>query len=743
MVTIAIEGKIKPLRQGERVADFADIDGDVPGLDAAVSAAAKVDQDEAITRDLADVALGERIDLLPSGGGGGIAGTSTKVVNRAAYSYDVDTLETLTFDATEHEIVDIIIRTTGVTSTGATPSISLSAGTALVISYSGSSLQFLPTSNLPGIKHYAILARVGGAQTVKLLRNSADILAITVATLEVFLVRAGGGGRSGATDQTARDAASTAQTAADGAKTLADANKVTADAAQTETEVEALISPETTARQEGDTMLGVRIDALGARAGATGGGDVLFNDTVNLTTATANSTIALDDTIAVPTTGVLEFFVYGTASAFAGTFTIPVKTFITKTAVLGGAADQGSNQAFAFPIGQNRSFSVSSRVEVGTTTRRFLIASSDGLNYTVLVLHVEGNGLGANTVTEDQLTSEVKAKLNQVYSPGPTPNIFNGVDRAAAIAAVNKYLDGVSVITQASVRIYSDADNYITVSMHADVAVGPKGNKWKMKWGGDSDSPGGLEVDTADSIFQATVKWDSGASTLDALHDLFHGDSKFESVVTGDDTLIASITETFGEDVVGNTIFFAGGNRVHTNVPDSWFTHYTDNLGATITLQYQARQEMQVWDASLIDFRTAFTLLDSPTKPDPFVVLTHPNISTENWQWAVSVTTAEARLRERSGGTVKAPVFPADIDAVQLVVPTDSKEVSIRITNGDEIDQAFIARLALPSGSVVDAHIGFVLKDVLMQLRINSEGHVFVKRATAGTTIVGCDIWHR
>ena len=327
------------------------------------------------------------------------------------------------------------------------------------------------------------------------------------------------------------------------------------------------------------------------------------------------------------------------------------------------------------------------------------------------------------------------------FTPGPTPNIFSGANRAAAVAALDKYLDGVSVTTQASVRVYADANNYITVSINAAVALGPRSNKWIMKWGGNSD--GSLSVETFDNISQAIVEWDVGATTLNGLHELFQGDSKFSSVVTGDDTAIASVIETFGEDVVGNTIFFGGGTRVHVATPHSWFAHYVDNLAATVTLEYQSRQELQTWDAALIDFRTAFTLLDSPARPHPFTVLTHPSdIPTEDWQWTLGVELGEEQLIGRAGGTVLAPTTKD----IRPLVPVESTEVHFRFIDHTSTyrDQVYIAALILPSGEkVAGMNASFALGDDLFHLRISDVGAVYLKRATVGTTTVLCDIWYR
>ena len=328
------------------------------------------------------------------------------------------------------------------------------------------------------------------------------------------------------------------------------------------------------------------------------------------------------------------------------------------------------------------------------------------------------------------------------YSPGLTPNTFRGANRAEALAALDEYVDGVSLITQASLRIYSDADNYITVSLNAVVAVGPKGNKWSLRWGGDSSSAGEIDLNTVDSLFRATLKWDSNNSTLADLHAEFSRDSKFSSVVTGDDASVASITETFGSDVIGNTVFFTGGLRTHTDT-HVWFSHYADNPAATVTLEYESRQEMQVWDAALVNFRTVFTLLDSPTKPNPFTVLTHPSdIPTEDWQWTLGVELTEDQLIGRAGGTVMAPTTKD----IRPLVPVNSTEVHFRFIDHTSTyrDQVYIAALILPSGNkVAGMNASFALGADLFHLRISDVGAVYLKRATTGTTTVLCDIWYR
>ena len=1002
----------------------------------------EVDTAEGRARKAADVALGGRIDLLP---GGGITGISTKVVNRAAYSVDSDTLETLTFDMREHEIVDVIVRTSAVTSTGTAPSLSIELDTALLISYSGSSQVFSPTSNTVSIKQYAVLATASGEVTVKLLRNHAENLEITFGTLEIFLVRASGGG--GVTDQGARDAASTAQTAADAAQTLADANKVKADAntagigalptptttfsALTDTPLaivadkfvksnsagDALeyvdppsggsttgLSDEVTARTKGDTDLGIRITgnttaitneatarenaddaaavitnstalagtqetltrraedvALGVRIdniGVGGGGGKVIIDIAKVFSVN-NRLLSLKDTVAVPKTGIIKVEVHAVDAAFSGSFAIPAEEFLTKVGAVNDDANQGANKGFSFSMGQNRAFHISHRLDARGVPR-FLAGSSDNQSaksgddqgWNITITHITGNGLTDRSVIESQLATGVAAKLNyspvyspgpdhfrfvgsdrkaavaardkyflgetaltqayvdifsiktssyirvtldrsvieqtgadgndwnlvlgtdhtntavsitpntpaktftlrlpdagitldslaadldgnsrlhaQVagngsflvdydatwgsnpsvgsvspfrhggdqstiertewraeyianpnfvlvlaygileeyqhwavavapavsdwetvltlidpptpnYEPGPTPNIFRGANRAAAVLARDKYLDSVSGMTQAFTRIYSDADNYITVSLNASVAKGPKGNKWSMRWGGDSSSAGEIELETFDSLFRAILKWDVNATTLAGLHTEFSGDSKFSSTVTGDGALVASITETFGTDEIGNTIFFQGGSRTHINIPHTWFVHYVDNSAATITLEYDSRQEMQVWDVPSIDFRTAFTLLDSPSRPNPFTVLTHDDTDPETYQWTAVAGATETELIQRTGGSVTAPVR----GTVRPVIPATGKEIWVRLSKGgNDINTVEMDELILPNGDKADSQVEFRLGVSGIHLRINSTGHLFIRRTTgvSGTVTVGCDIWYR
>ena len=689
------------------------------------------------------------------------------------------------------------------------------------------------------------------------------------------------------------------------------------------------------------TALGKRIDALVASSGLVDtnifDGDVAGSTSNVLRQLYHGAAPPVTDNIVVPETGDLLFMVYSKSQGYSGHFQIAAKDFITKTGIEDGTSGQGEGGGFAFPIGQNRSFTVTHRIV--NTVKRFLWATQHNANLTwhLKIIHLtpakssaaskinykpglapfrfvgvdrtaavaarekyfagvvslsqayvniysagmtsyiqvtldsstieqlgaagnawnlvlgtdhtntsvtvtpntpletftlrlpdagitldalsgdldhgsrlraqvvgDGNALvdyaatwGANPTVGsvspfshggDQITTErtawraeyianpnfvlvldygileeyqhwkvavapavsdwetvltlIKPPVSD-YSPGLTPNIFRGANRAAAVAALDEYLVGVSLITQASLRIYSNANNYITVTLNAVVAVGTKGNKWSLRWGGDSSSAGEIDLNTIDSLFRATLKWDSNNSTLADIHAEFSRDSKFSSVVTGDDTLVASINETFGSDLIGNTVFFTGGLRTHTDT-HVWFSHYADDPLATVTLEYESRQEMQVWDAALVKFRTVFTLLDSPTKPNPWTVLTHPTNPTDDYQWALSVTTSEGRVKERRGGTVKSPTFPSATDAVPLFVPTNSKEVYVRLTNGDETDSAYIPMMLLkPAGTVNDPHVSFALKDVLMQLRISLDGHVLVKRATTGTTIIGCDIWYR
>ena len=454
----------------------------------------------------------------------------------------------------------------------------------------------------------------------------------------------------------------------------------------------------------------------------------------------------------VPDTGIIKFEVHAAAAAFSGSFAISAEEFATKSGAVDGDANQGNNVGFSFPMGQNRAFHVSHRVFSGA--KRFLVGSSDiqssksgdDRGWNITITHITGNGLIEGSVVEDQLAAGVIARLDTgpEYKPGPTPHTFKGTNRATAIAALDKYLDGVSIVTQASVRIISDADNYITVSIHPDVAVGPKGNKWSLVWNGDSSSPGEESVETFDNLFRAVVQWDAGAATLEQLHVMFHGDSKFESVVTGDDTSLVSISETFGTDTVGNTIFFQGGARVHNATPHSWFAHYVDNPAATVTLEYESRQEMQVWDAPSIDFKPAFTLLDSPTKPNPWTILRHTpaDASPEEWQWTLLVTTTRTELIQRSGGTVTSPVK----GTVRPIVPITSEEVWVRLFKGvNDINMVKLDTLLLADGSRALLEVEFRLGVSGLNLQIAADGHIHMMRTTGttGNVLIGCDVWYR
>ena len=698
---------------------------------------------------------------------------------------------------------------------------------------------------------------------------------------------------------------------------------------------------EVTARTEADAALGIRIDAL-AVSGSGGGltetilfdGDVAGSSSNILRPLYQGASPAVVDEIIVPETGDLLFTVYPkTTNAFAGHFQIAAEDFITRTGVDGTASGQGQNTGFAFPVGQNRAFTVTHR-EVGGV-KRFLWSTSHEANLTwhleivhltpappsgpsyqpgpahfrfvgldrkaavaarekyfsgevalsqayvdifssktssyirvtldrsvteqtgaagnawTLVLGVDhtntavsttpntpartftlrlpdagitldalaadldgnsrlnaqvaGNGSalvdnaatwGSNpavgsasqfrhggdqsTIERTAWRAEYIANQNLVlvlaygileeyqhwaiavapavsgwetvltlidppapnYMPGPIPNIFSGVDKAAAEAALDKYLDSVSGVTQAQIRIYSDADNYITVSIDAAVAKGPRGNKWQLQWGGDSDSAGEIELDTTDSLFRGVLKWDVDATTLAGLHAEFSGDSKFSSVVTGDDTSVVSVAETFGGDTVGNTIFFQGGGRIHIDTPHTWFAHYVENPAATITLEYESRQEVQVWDVPLSDFRTAFTLLDSLARPKPWTVLTHDDSDPEEWQWTLLVTTTEQELVQRLGGSVLVPTK----GTIKAVVPPASNEVWIRLTKGgSDINMIKLDTLVLPDGRKAGRQAEFRLGPSGLNLRISNDGYIWVMRTTGttGNVLIGCDIWYR
>ena len=238
------------------------------------------------------------------------------------------------------------------------------------------------------------------------------------------------------------DSAATAAGVADGKAIAADAKAVTAqstataaqsaaDLKQTAAQVATAIAIETAARNLADTALGARITASGGSAptGVGGGGGIVLFDG-NKTISGTNALIALDNTIEVPTTGLLRIEVYATGAAFAGYIEVDVTDFLTKTGNVGGNANQGANLGLSIPIGQNKAFHVSSYRLSGT--RRFLIASTETREFSLKIVHVTGNGLLAGSVTRAQLAPAVVNQLDGI-APG-TPAA--GLNEAAVDARV-------------------------------------------------------------------------------------------------------------------------------------------------------------------------------------------------------------------------------------------------------------------------------------------------------------------
>ena len=273
------------------------------GADAKAVAAQNAVGTEAQARADGDVALGARIDALPVGGGGG-AGISTELVDRTAHAYAAPAglLETLTFDMVEHEIVELIIRYSGFTWKGAdVPTLELMAATPDDPIALTPPLSFTPVSGGPVATRYAqYLAPTAGSKVLNFANGVPGAGTITAGRLEIFLLRAEGGG--GTVDQQARDSivdirtdigaipapiatiggwianlGQAVQLDADEEGTLNTkingvnnrlVDEVTTRTASDATFTEATgrnalhIADEVTARTEGDDALGLRIDAI-------------------------------------------------------------------------------------------------------------------------------------------------------------------------------------------------------------------------------------------------------------------------------------------------------------------------------------------------------------------------------------------------------------------------------------------------------------------------------------------------
>ena len=376
------------------------------------------------------------------------------------------------------------------------------------------------------------------------------------------------------------------------------------------------IQDEAALRLLNDNALGVRIDLLAAAGGPGGSGpieNVLFDG--NVTGSNSNilrplyyqSSPAVVDDIVVPETGDILFMVYPTTNAFAGYFEITAEDFITRSGNAGDVSGQGDSTGFAFPTGQNRSFTVSQRT-VGSA-KRFLWASQHNANLTwhLRIIHIV------------PAPPAPPGASGPNYRPGLAPFRFVGSDRAAAVAAREEYFLGEVALSQAFVDIYS-AGNASRIRVTLDDAtteqIGAAGNDWNLVLGADHNNTSvTVTPDTPAKTF--TLRLPGAGITLAALATDLDGNSRLNAEVVGNGSSLVNYAATWGPNpVVGSASPFGGGAVASTTERTAWRAAYIADPNLVIVLDYEQLEEYQHWQVGvapvLSDWTTVLTLVDAP-----------------------------------------------------------------------------------------------------------------------------------
>ena len=654
---VVADGKAVAAQTAAGVADAKAVvaDGKAVANTANITTNAQGVTTEAQARSDADVALTARIDALPTGGGGG-AGISETIYDHAAEQINSagntrSLLATITFEAVENEVVELVIsselhRLVAATNYGSTFAVSLAtpstSGMAAVNNAAG---EFVGAAGIP-TENPPLSRRLAGSNTLvyELDELILSYLSKTTGTKTIYLVWVGN-----------------------------------------------TVIRNTQVRLIRGGLLATR---------------VLFNGAVPLTSN--GNYIQLAATVLVPTTGTLQFLTNWTTRNRAGYFEVPAENFILRNR---DGNNQGatptSNNGWAVSVGATNYVTFSSRLDLGI--RRFYVAASIGEARHLIIKHVPvgggGGGSGGGTVDQtareqiaavrteigaipapiatvggwitnlgqavqldadeegtlntkingvnNRLVDEVTAReadqatftqatgqnalhiANEVtartaadvalglridgittpdYRPGVAPYKFEGSTRAAAVAAREEYFLGEVALSQAYAQIFSaGAASRIRVTLDPSVPtqVGAAGNSWNLVLGTDHQNDSVTIVpDTPGETF--TLRLPAAGISLDTLAGDLDSNSRLNAEVVGNGAALVDYTATWGANpVVGSTTPFGNGGDQSTTERTAWRAVYEANPDLVIVLDYLDLEEYQHWGAA--DWESVLTLVDPPT----------------------------------------------------------------------------------------------------------------------------------
>ena len=612
--------------------------------------------------------------------------------------------------------------------------------------------------------------------TMLLLARSYSSSSVNAQDLRIWGINFGGGGGGGGagTDATARASAATnataiaaeitaregadttLTTAVTAAKAIADANKITADTAKDG------LAQELTDRARADTALGVRVDAVDAKVASASGADargplwatITFLQqgpgavpTANLlTTLTAEATAAgmarasTSNTITLPgnppDSNILGYWIV--ASIDGGT-----TEKMQRIMFWGHTPRNFPWQAQALFFADNREMHVR-ETRNGTTgdlalTFNFFAGTTPGgvTKDTLKIYPAYGAGGSGDDTIAREAAAAALARAELAFTPGPTPNIFKGADRAQAIEALEAFEEGVTQVKQSYVFIYDVSfQSRIRVELDVARALGALGNRWDFIWGGTSnmaEPPIVVAVPTR----KITVKWVAG-STLAQIAAFLHANSSLTAEVFGDGAAVASVASTWGRTATGAIRDFGGGVDQATSPETAWKKSYTDNDDFNVTLEYGVLRELIAWDTEdPADWRSVIVLVNPPAERRALTAIIHANAApTLNYQWWVNAQQAKDQLIERIGGSIARP----NGGSARPRLPGVWQVASFVISDGTHTTEFEIRMRILPSGALFLNERHFTLGGVDLVLSI-ADRRVYMHRVTAGNTPLGVDIW--
>ena len=183
---------------------------------------------------------------------------------------------------------------------------------------------------------------------------------------------------------------------------------------------------------------------------------------------------------------------------------------------------------------------------------------------------------------------------------------------------------------------------------------------------------------------------------------------------------------------------FSGGVNAPFNARNVWIADYDNDSDQYITLSYGQILERQVRRASM--WSTVDTIEVPKAVPAGVRLLVHDNaVPGENFQWWQNVTNSAVgqSFIERTGGTIQMET----VGSQYLSIPAINSVVYFRVSDGTNTTIATLAHLVLPDGTRVASSITVMLGSQAILLTILASGRVVGTRPTVGTTNVGLDAW--